>query len=127
MIKIKKALITDSLAFFNRKWLTELTGDASPVGLGVVLAQIDPFNKKIGNIVMFISRKLTEIEGRMSQIEKEGLDVVWACDRLYLYLIGTKFTIITDNRAIELIYNNPKSNPPVRINTLLFIDQANLI
>ena len=115
MNKIKKALITDSLAFFNRKWLTELTVDASPVGLGGVLAQIDPFNKKVRNIVMFISRKLTEIEGRMSQIEKEGLGVVWACERLYLYLIGTKFTIITDNRAIELIYNNPKSNPPLRI------------
>lgn len=41
--------------------------------------------------------------------------MVWACERLYLYLIGRKFRLVTDNRAVELIFRNPKSDPPLRI------------
>lgn len=32
-----------------------------------------------------------------------------------LLLLGKDFTLITDNRAIELIFRNPKSKPPARI------------
>jgi hypothetical protein len=112
---IKKALITESLSYFKKSWATELTVDASPVGLAAVLAQVDPEDPKSHDIVTYISRKLTDIESRMAHVEKEGLSVVWACERLYLYLLGKRFTLITDNRAIELIYMNPQSDPPLRI------------
>jgi hypothetical protein len=30
-------------------------------------------------------------------------------------LVGKKFLLNTDNKAVELIYKNPMSNPPARI------------
>jgi hypothetical protein len=43
---IKNALVITALDYFNTKWITEVTTDASPVGLGLVCAQIDPGNEK---------------------------------------------------------------------------------
>ena len=48
-------------------------------------------------------------------MEKEALAVVWACEKLHLYLYGRRFILFTDNRAIQLVFSNPKSNPPLRI------------
>ena len=41
--------------------------------------------------------------------------VVWAIEKLHLYLFGSHFKLLTDCKAIELIFNNPKSKPPARI------------
>lgn len=113
--KIKNSIVTNALAYFKLNWNTELTVDASPVGLAAVLAQINPIDKKERNIICFHSRLLTEVERRYSQVEKEALAVVWACERLRLYLIGHKFKLITDNRAIQIIFSNSKSKPPLRL------------
>ncbi len=56
---------------------------------------------------------LTEVERRYSQSEKEALAVVWACERAWLYLFGQK--LVTDNRAIKLIFRNTVAKPPARI------------
>ena len=67
-------------------------------------------------VVKYLSRTLSNVETRYSQVEKEALAVVWACEKLHLYLIGGKpFEIVTDNKAVELIYGNPKSQPKARI------------
>lgn len=115
MQAIKQAFKRDAFAFFDKDWLTELTVDASPVGLGVVLAQINPQNPKIRRIVTCASRRLTQVERRYSQVEKEALAVVWACEKLHLYIFGREFKLVTDNRAVELIFRNPRSDPPLRI------------
>ena len=113
---IKDKLVTTALSFYNVDWSTEVTVDASPVGVAAVLAQLNPSNEKIRNIITCVSRLLTDVERRRySQVEKEALAVVWACERLYLYFIGRKFRLVTDNRAVELIFRNPKSDPPLRI------------
>ena len=39
---VKQAVIQHTLSFFNPTWLTEVTVDASPVGLGAVLGQENP-------------------------------------------------------------------------------------
>jgi hypothetical protein len=89
--------------------------DASPVGLGCVLTQINPENLGEKHIVSYASRLLSDTERRYSQIEKEALAVVWACEKNHLYLFGRKFSIVTDNKAVELILKNPRSKPPARI------------
>jgi hypothetical protein len=58
---------------------------------------------------------LTEIERRMSQAEKEALAVVWGPERFAIYVLGSHFTIVTDNRAVQLIFSNTNSKPPPRI------------
>ena len=110
---IKARLITTALRFFNIDWITQVICDASPVGLGAVLSQTNPKNEKEKGVVMYLSRMLTDVERRYSQMEKEALGIVWACERLYLYLFGKQFQLLTDNRAVQLFFNNPNSNPPL--------------
>ena len=62
----------------------------------------------------YVSRSLSETERKYSQTEREALAIVWAMERLQLYLRGGKFTLYTDCKPIELILGNPKSKPPAR-------------
>ena len=66
-------------------------------------------------VVVYASRTLTPVERRYSQTEKEALAIVWAMKKLHIYLYGNHFKLITDCRPVELIFGNPKSKPPARI------------
>ena len=114
--KLKQTLTTKAFAYFNKDLRCEVTVDASPVGLALVLAQYDtkdPNGTRV--IVQYASRTLSNVETRYSQVEKEALAVVWALEKLYLYLYGCEFDVVTDNKAIELIFGNAKSSPKARI------------
>lgn len=113
--ELKHAISTKAMGFFNKNWITYVIVDASPVGLGAVLAQQNPNNKDEFVLIAFASRLLTEVEQRYSQCEKEGLSTVWACEKFYVFIFGFIFFLVTDNRAIQLIFNNPNSKPPARI------------
>jgi hypothetical protein len=96
-------------------WLTVVTVDASPVGLAAVLTQENPNDKADQRVIIYISRMLNDTEKRYSQVEKEALAVIWACERLRLYLLGQRFKIYTDNRAVAIIFNNPHSKTSARL------------
>ena len=64
---------------------------------------------------MFSNQSFSDIECRYSQIEKEALAIVLACEKFRIYLVGKIFTLITDCKVVKLIYRNPKSKPPARI------------
>ena len=81
------------------------------MGLGAILLQR---TKGAVRPVAYASRTLTDVERRYSQTEKEALAVVWACERFHIYLYGKPFTLFTDHKPLEIIYN-PKSKPPPRI------------
>ena len=91
---------------------TRLTVDASPYGLGAILSNIDQ-DGAVRNVA-YASRSLSPTEQRYSQTEREALAVVWGCEKFHVYLIGTPFELITDHKALEMIYS-PKSKPPARI------------
>ena len=115
MHDIKAAFRKEGFAFFDINKSTEVAVDASPVGLGAVLNQFEPAQTKKHNMVTCASRRLTEVERRYSQVEKTPLAVVWACDKLRTYLFERDFRLVTDNRAVELIFNHPNRNPSSRI------------
>jgi hypothetical protein len=102
------------MAYFDQNKHTELTTDASPWGLSAILSQRMPGTND-QKVVAYISRSLSEVERRYSQTEHEALAIVWAMERLHLYLHGAKFTLYTDCKPIEMILSNPKSKPPARI------------
>ena len=60
--------------------------DASKKGLGAVLLQES-------KPVMYLSRALTEMEQRYSNIEREFLAIVFALKRLNHYSFGTTITV----------------------------------
>jgi len=113
--KIKQSLIQHALAYFDVTKATEIIADASPVGLGAVLMQAQSALPGDTKIISFASRTLADVEKRYSHIEKEGLAAVWACEKFHLYIYGHSFTLTTDNKALEYIFNNPKTKTPARI------------
>ena len=111
--ELKKRLAkTTTLGYFDSTAKTRVITDASPVGLGAVLVQVQ---NGVERVICYASRSLTEVEKRYSQTEKEALGIVWACERLHMYLYGTDFEILTDHKPLEFIYSK-KSQPSARVN-----------
>ena len=112
---IKDLLTSDAvMAYFDQTKETELITDASPYGLSAILSQKTP-GQEDRKIVAYASRSLSDVEKRYSQTEKEALAIVWAIERLHLYLYGDHFTLYTDCKPVQLIFDNAKSKPPARI------------
>ena len=109
--ELKRRLVSShTMAYFNAEASeTQVICDASPVGLVCILAQkqLDGYFKP----VLYASRALSSVERRYSQTEKEALAIVWACERLHVYLFGIPFVIITDHKPLEVIYASPKHKP----------------
>eukprot|EP00795_Rhopilema_esculentum_P014355 gene14355-5400_t len=104
---IKLALTSDKvMAYFDQTKQTELFTDASPTGFSAILSQITP-GQEDRKVVAYVSRSLSDVERRYSQTEKEALAIVWAIERLHIYLYGAKFKLFTDCKPVELILSNP--------------------
>ncbi len=67
--------------------------DASEYSIGAVLSQE-------GNPVMYMSRTLNRNERNYAVIEREALAIVWAVMRAEKFLLGRKFTLRSDHRAL---------------------------
>ena len=68
-----------------------LACDASPYGVGAVLSQCQDDGSE--KPVSFASRSLSAAEKNYSQLEKEGLAVVFGVKRFHQYLYGCHFII----------------------------------
>ena len=71
--------------------------DASGYGLGgVLLAEFEGALKP----VCYISRNLKDPEKNYSVTEQECLAVVWSCEKFRPFIECTKFTVVTDHKAL---------------------------
>ena len=114
--KLKHALLNSPvMSHFDTFKETYILVDASPVGLSAILTQKDPPQDAHNTIA---SRALSPVEKRYSQTEKEALTIVWGIEHFHLYVFGAPFTLITDHKPLQLIYDNPRSRPPARIERL---------
>ena len=100
--------------YFDTNKETEFSVDASPVGVSAILAQRDS-SSSTPNIIAYASRALTSTERRYSQTEKKALAIVWRIEHFHLYIYGAPFTLYTDHKALKVIFSNPVSRPPARI------------
>ena len=97
--QLKEALVTAPVtAYFDPEKATEISVDASPVGIAAILSQVDPKTDD-RHVVPYASRSLTATEQRYSQTEREALAVVWDCEHLHLYVYGKPVTIYTSPSA----------------------------
>ena len=108
--KLKDTLSSDTvLGYYEIGQDTKLLVDAGPNGLGLVV-----MNKKSQRwkAIECASRSLTEVEKRYLQIDREVLAIRWACERWYMYLIGSSCIIQTDQKSLILPFNNPHGRTP---------------
>ena len=72
--------------------------DASHSGLGACLEQeVEP---NVWAPIAFASRFLNSAEIKYSTNELELLAIVWSCEHFRTYLLGKRFVILTDHKAI---------------------------
>lgn len=100
------------LGFFNPKDRTKLMTDASSTGLGAILFQEDSQGRS--RIIAYASKALTDLERKYFQTEREALSLTWGVEKFKLYLLGIKFTLLTDCKALKFLFN-PRSKPCARI------------
>ena len=80
-----------------------LQTDASDQGLGAVLVQKD--SNGFERVISYASRSLIDREKGYSATEKEALAVVYATDYFRPYLLGKKFTVVTDHSALRWLHS----------------------
>ena len=108
--KIKQEIASDRvLTHYDPSLPVRVAVDASPVGLGCVMSHVMPNN--LERPVLFLSRALTDTERRYSHLHKEALGVYWAVKKLYHYLYGRHFTLVTDNAPVAAIFHPDKNIP----------------
>ena len=89
--KLKELIAsTTALAYFDVNSETRIVADASPVGLGAVLIQLQGVEWRV---IAYASRGLTDVERRYSQTAREALALVWACERFNMYIFGRDFEL----------------------------------
>ena len=87
--ELKKRLASaETLGYYDKNAPTKVIADASPVGLGAVLVQVQGGEL---SVISYASRSLRHTERRYSQTEKEALALVWACERFHVYIYGSEF------------------------------------
>jgi hypothetical protein len=98
---------TPVLAFPDFKVPFILTTDASTVGLGAILSQVQ---KGIERAISFANRQLSKAERAYSAAELETLAVVWATKYFRCYLYGKTFLLRTDHAGLKFLRNFTESD-----------------
>ncbi|CAB4003690.1 Hypothetical predicted protein [Paramuricea clavata] len=100
------------LIHYDRTKPVVIESDASPKGLGAVLIQD-------GKPVRFLSKALTSAETNYSNIERELLAILFACEKLHTYTFGREIIVHTDHKPLQSIFQKPISLAPSRLQRML--------
>ncbi|XP_064476257.1 uncharacterized protein K02A2.6-like [Ornithodoros turicata] len=109
---LKKAMASAPvLQHYDPSLPLQVSADASPYGVGAVLAHVD--SDGTGKPIAYASRTLTESEKNYSQIECEALALVFAVKRFHCYIYGRSFCLVTDHKPLVTIFGPKTGIPPI--------------
>jgi hypothetical protein len=108
--KLKETLLKEAVLQhpdFNKQFI--VSTDASGGGLGAVLSQIDENGNE--RPIAFASKSLIGAQHNYCATDLELLAVKWAVTQKFRqYLLGRKFTVITDHEALKFLLNKEGEN-----------------
>lgn len=92
--------ITDTtrLTHFDERKQLVVSCDASPYGVGAVLSKSNDDGTE--DPIIFTSRTLGKAERNYSQLDREGLAIMFAMDRFHQYIAGRHVTVTTDHQPL---------------------------
>ena len=108
--EIKRRLCAASrLAHLDLEQPFVLYTDASKIAIGAVLLQRD--NSGVERAISFFSKKLSPAQQNYSTFERECLAIICALEHFRVHLLGRKFRLRTDHRALAWLFSKePKAS-----------------
>ena len=107
---LKRILVSDKLlAHYDPYLILGISADASSYGIGAVLFHIEP--NGVERPIYYSSRVLSDAEKNYSQVEKEGLAIIFAMKRFQRFVTGRHFFLFTDHRPLLKIFGQQESTP----------------
>ena len=98
-VTLKNRMSTQPIVcHYDHQLPVELRTDACGHAIGAILLHVFP--DKTRRVIAFASRSLTKCEPNYAITEKECLAIVWAVEKFRMYLLGVKFTVVTDHLAL---------------------------
>ena len=89
-----RLLSSNLLVHYEPTLPVRMAGDASPYGIGAVLAHV--MANGVEELISFASRTLSTSESNYAQLEKEALALIFGVRKFHMYLDGCPFTLVTD-------------------------------
>ena len=99
------------MSYYDPSLNSLINTDDSPVGIRAMLLQQS--SNSSYRIIAYSSRTLTPTEQNYSQLVRECLAIVHACEKFRVYIFGTHFEIITDYKPLLHLFTNVLSRMPV--------------
>ncbi|XP_062551120.1 uncharacterized protein K02A2.6-like [Armigeres subalbatus] len=104
------------LTHYNPKLDIVVSADASSVGLGATISHRFPDGSI--KVVQHASRALAPAERNYSQIDREGLAIIYAVTKFHRMIFGRKFLLHTDHQPLLRIFGSKKGIPVYTANRL---------
>ncbi|XP_058122771.1 uncharacterized protein K02A2.6-like [Anopheles ziemanni] len=93
-----------------------VSADALTIGLGATIGH--RFPDGTFEVIQHASRALTKAEKNYSQIDREGLAIIYAVTKFHKYIFGRHFLLQTDHKPLLRIFGSKKGIPVYTANRL---------